>query len=110
MLSIVPREIIDIILSLLLITDKRNMIRCNQELNSKTSLMVHYENEFMCYVNTKYYYLPKKLSKLELYTLEIIHDNYEHLMPDKYICKKNKLCADVPCMYFYCAVNKNINL
>jgi len=110
MLSILPREITDILFILLPITDKRNFLRCNREFNTKTKFMTLYENEFMLKIKQFYHYLPSDLSKLEKYTIEIIFDNYEHLMPDKYICKQNKLCTEGPFMYFYCAANKHMKL
>jgi len=72
--------------------------------------MVSYENDFTLRIKRFYQYLPLNLTKLEKYTLEIIYDNYEHLMPDKYICKQNKLCSERPFMYFYCAANKHMKL
>jgi len=109
MLSILPREITDILFILLPITDKRNFLRCNRELNTKTKFMALYENEFMLNIGKFYQHVPSNLSKLEKYTIEIIHDNYEHLMPDKYICKQNKLCTQL-FMCFYCAANKHMKL
>jgi len=108
MLSIVPREVIDVLFISLPITDKRNFLRCNRELNTKTKSMDLYENKFMLNIKKFYHYLPSDLSKLEKYTIEIIYDNYEHLVSDKYICREDKLGTEHPFMYFYCAANKNM--
>ena len=110
MLSILPKDITDIIFSILPITDKRNLIRCNQELNLKTNLMMLYEKQFMAQVCFFYkYHLPTNITKLERLTLEMIYDNYIHLIPDRYICNSNKLCNN-KFMHFYCVNLSNIPL
>ena len=114
MLEILPKDIIDTLFAILPITDKRNFIRCNHKLNLKTILMAHYENEFMARIQKLYeFHLPTyltRLKKLEKYTLELIYDNYEHLIPNTYICEQNILCNNYPFMYFYCAKPNNIPL
>src|SRR5665647_1847224 len=109
MLSILPKDIVNNLFIILPITAKRNFIRCNHELNLRTTLMAFYENEFMTQIKIHYkYYLPDNLKKLEKYTLEMIYDNCEHLIPKKYICNENKLCNDF--MFFYCAKPNNLQL
>ena len=125
-LEILPKDIIDILFTILPITSKRNFIRCNRELNLKTDLMPIYENKFMTKIQ-KFYkeylptnmtkiqkfskkYLPTNLTKLEKYTLEFIYDNCEKLIPIRYICGQNKLCNSPPFMYFHCAKSDNIPL
>ena len=93
------------------ISDKRNLIRCNKELNIKKNLMSNYENEFMAKIKKTYqYYLPTEIRLVEKYTIEILYDGYEHLIPKTYICKQNKLCNETGFMYFYCSVMKNLEL
>ena len=111
MLETLPKDIIDILFTILPITAKRNFIRCNRELNMKTDLMLIYENVFMIKIQ-KFYkeYLPTNLKKLDKYTLEIIYDGCEKLIPNRYVCKQNGLCNSSPFMYFYCAKSDNIPL
>ena len=111
MLNILPREIINTLFELLPITDKRNFTRCNTELYTKNKLIDIYQNDLLLLTKQKYKYIPKKLTQQEKYTIELIHDNYKHLFPIKYICNKNRLCSEsAPFIYFYCAVNKNIKI
>ena len=106
-----PKDIIDTLFTILSITSKRNFIRCNRQLILKTNLMSIYENDFMAKIQ-KFYkeYLPSNLTKLEKYTLEFIYDNCENYLPNRYICKQNRLCNTFPFMYFYCAKPDNILL
>ena len=110
-LETLPKDIIDTLFAILPITTKRNFIRCNRELNLKKGTMEIYENNFMAKIY-KFYtqYLPTNLSKIEKYTLEMIYDNCEHLIPTRYICGHNALCNKSPFMYFYCARSDNLPL
>src|SRR6201996_5510443 len=111
MLRILPKEIVHTLFIMLPITDKRNIIRCNKELNTKKNLMSNYENEFMAKIKKTYkYHLPTKMTPLEKNTIEILYDGYAHLIPKTYICKQNKLCNETAFMYFYCSVIKNLEL
>ena len=111
MLEILPKDIIDTLFTILPITAKRNFIRCNQELNLKTDLMLIYENKFMRKIRKKYKeYLPIRLTKLDRYTLEIIYDGCEKMIPNRYICRQNRLCNKTAFMHFYCAKSDNIKL
>ena len=111
MLKILPKDIINMVFMILPITAKRNFIRCDKELNLFTSLMATNEEKIMTQIKIKYeIYLPFNLTKIEQYTLEMIYDNCEHLIPNKYIRKDNKLCYENKIMYLYCATPNNISL
>ena len=111
MLDILPKDIINTLFIILPITAKRNFIRCNHELYSKTDIMFIYEHDFMIKIQKNYKaYLPKNITKLERYTLEMIYDNCERMIPTNYICSQNKLCNEYPFMYFYCAKSDNLSL
>ena len=111
MLQILPREMVHILFDLLPITDKRNFTRCDRELYTKNKLINNYQKSLISLVKKKYRYIPNILTPDEKYIIEIIYDNYEHLIPLKSICDKNQLCSYLsPFMYFYCAVNKNFKI
>ena len=87
MLETLPKDIIDILFTILPITSKRNFIRCNHELYTKTDLMLVYENDCIIQINKFYkYYLPKNITKLERYTLEMMYDGCDQMIPTNYIC------------------------
>ena len=110
-LDTLPKDIIDTLFAILPITSKRNFIRCNHELYRKTHLMLVYENDFITQIHKFYkYYLPITLSKLETYTLEMMYDGCEQMIPSNYICSHNALCNTSPFMYFYCAKPDNLSL
>ena len=107
MLQILPQEIIYTLFESLSITDKRNFTRCNRHLYTINKLIDNYQNKLILLVENKYNFVPQKLTPNEKYIIELIYDNYEHLLPIGSICKKNRLCSYLtPYMYFYCAVNK----
>ena len=111
MLDTLPKDIIITLFIILPITAKRNFIRCNRELYLKTGLMLIYENDFMTKIQKNYKaYIPKNITKLERYTLEMIYDNCKRMIPTNYICLQNKLCNKSPFMYFYCAKSDNLSL
>ena len=102
-----PRELKEIILAILPIPDKRNLTRCNSMLN-KINIRL-YQDEFIKMIcNTKFLCDdrdPKRITKIEQYTLEMIYYGYDRLIPERYICNKNKLLYKYPKLYFYCGAN-----
>ena len=59
MLEILSKDILNTLFAILSITDKINFIRCNHELNLKTVLMTHYENDLITRIKKLYeFYLP----------------------------------------------------
>ena len=87
MLDTLPKDIINTLFIILPITTKRNFIRCNHELYLKKDLMLVYENYFMTQIKKfNKEYLPPNITKLERYTLEMIYDNCERMIPTNYIC------------------------
>ena len=100
-MEMLPKEIILLILEELPITGKRNLIRCNKELNKLRNFMNEYEKIFNEMINEINYLGSKvKLEGLEKYTLEIVYDGYSKLMLPKYIIKKNKILYEHKRLYF----------
>ena len=107
-----PMELNEAILAILLMPDKRNLIRCNTELNKIN--IKWYEEEFLKMIsNTKFLCYdkdPKRITRIEQYTLEMIYYGYDKLIPERYICNKNELLYKYPKLYFNCAANNYIGI
>ena len=63
-----------------------------------TPLLHSYEKKFKKKINTSGFLCPHDETRftrfdnvLYKHTLELIYDNYEHLIPDKYICQQNRI-------------------
>jgi hypothetical protein len=99
-MDLLPKEIIMVILEELPITGKRNLIRCNKELNKFS--IEKYENQFMKMINDENYLGTKikQLDSLGKYTLEILYDGYANLLPKIYIIKENKILNKYEEIYF----------
>ena len=106
-----PKEIILLILEELPITGKRNLIRCNKELNKLRNFMNECEKIFNEMINEINYLGSKvKLEGLEKYTLEIVYDGYSKLMLPRYIIKKNKILYEHKRLYFNSASRNLIGI
>ena len=112
-MELLPCELKKVILSILPMPDKRNLIRCNTELNKFN--IKWYEDEFLKTIwNTKFLcdnIHPRRITKVEQYTLEMVYYGYGKLIPERYICNKNELLYKYPKkLYFYCARNSYIGI
>ena len=111
-MELLPTELNGLILAILPMPDKRNLIRCNMELNKIN--IKWYEDEFLKMIWTTefldYDKYQKRITKIERYTLEMIYYGYDKLIPKRYICNKNELLYKYPKMYFNCAVNNHIRI
>lgn len=91
-----PADLITDIFVLLPISDKRNFTRCTKFLN--TIDIAPYEKKFVNAMNSS---IRINMTDLEKYTLELIFNDYNHLIPDRYFCYENKI-NNHPLIHFYC--------
>lgn len=85
--------------SLCKISDKRNLIRTSKRNYLFTLQMRKYEKQFKKLINKGGMLDDSRFTQLDdlLYkhTLELIHDDNYHLIPDRYYCQRNRIL----CMY-----------
>src|SRR5438045_743190 len=113
MLDIVP-DIINHIFYSLPITDKRNFIRTCKTFYNLSRFMAQIEKEFQKMINdTKFFFsmnFTGFYNPLYKYTIELIYDNYYHLIPNKYIISENRIMYQYKKIYYRIGLNGNLRM
>ena len=109
-----PSDIVRYIFLICPISDKRSFIRTCREFSSYTILMPEIEKEFQRMIlETKFFYSHNFTgfsNPLYKYTIEIVYDNYDHLIPDKYIIPENRILHQYKKIYYRAGLRGNLSM
>ena len=113
-LSFFPSDIIRYIFMICPISDKRSFIRTCKSFSSYAILMLEIEKEFQKMIlETKFFYSHNFTgfsNPLYKYTIELVYDNYDHLIPDKYIIPENRILHQYKKIYYRAGLRGNLSM
>ena len=89
-----PNDLIRIIFHHLPITDKRNLTRTCNTTQQLSDPLQHAIIDFHKMIRKTHYVTIEHESNLCKFTIELLHDGYTHLIPKRYITKKNVILSD----------------
>ena len=108
----IPYDTILIIFHHLPITDKRNLMRTCKDCINLSDLIKRAAKEFYKTLCRTAYVAREKISSCSLYgyTVELLFDEYVHLIPNRYITNKNDALYEDPNIYFNSAARCQISI
>ena len=96
------------------ISDKRSLIRTCSSFYEYVKLMPQIEKEFQQMIlKTNFFYTRNFTgfsNPLYKYTIELVYDNYDHLIPDRYVILENRILHQYKRIYYRIGFRGNLNL